>query len=247
MVKFLKYSVCNFIMIISLGSDCVAKKRLEEFYYKEKTQSNLFDWVLSDLETVCQVLEDYILKKDIFTPKNFEILTKTIDEKYAIAHKHMNFISLHDAPVTLSEKEAIQTVCDKYTRRLSRFIDEIINSERQLCFMGVYDESNPIQKGVMKVDDVTILRFFRMLHTINPLNSHKLVLIVDSNTVLSTKSDRVIVIDSDNYINMSSYEKDWYRFYFDWDSIFNAIKESVPTAFQEDNHDLHAPTETSRN
>jgi hypothetical protein len=226
-------------MIISLGSDCVAKKRLEEFYYNEKTQSNLFDWVLSDLTTVCQVLEDHILKKSIFIPKNFEILTKTIDEKYAVSHKHMNFVSLHDAPITLSEDEAIQTVCNKYTRRLNRFITDVINCESPICFLGVYDNSNPIQTGKMYVDDTTILRFFRMLHTINPLNSHKLILVVDSKTKLLTRSKRVKVINSDEFVNMKSYEKDWYRFYFDWEKIFDLIEEYMPKDALECTRDLH--------
>ena len=219
-------------MLVSLGSDCVAKKRLEEFHFKEKTQSNLFDWVLSDFHTVCQILEDTILKKEIFIPKYFKILTKTIDDKYAVSHKQFNFISLHDASIELSETDAIQLVCEKYQRRLKRFIDEIVMSTEQIVFVGVYDKSNPIQQGVMHLGDVDILRFFRMLHTLNPLNTHKLIIIVDSNTKINIESPRLVTINSDSHINMIEYEKDWYRFYFNWDNIFSIIEENVPKDVQ---------------
>jgi hypothetical protein len=218
-------------MIISLGSDCVAKKRLEEYYYKDKTQSNLFDWVLSDFFAVCQILEDSILKRDIFTNNKFKILTKTVDDKYAISHKKFNFVSLHDAPITLSESEAIEEVCNKYQRRLDRFINDIVMSE-QITFMGVYDKSNPIQQGMMHISDADILRFFRMLHTFNPLNKHKLILIVDSKTEIKINSDRLKIINSDTFINMIEYEKDWYRFYFNWEDIFDVIEKYEPKDVQ---------------
>ena len=205
--------------IVSLGSDCVAKRRLEEHIFKEKLQSELFDWVLSDLYTVCQIMENYIIKRPIFLPEKFQILTKTVDDKFAVSHTEFNFVSLHDAPIELGDVKAIHDVSSKYQRRLDRFINEILMSKEKVIFIGVYDKSNPIQYGNMVVDNTLIERFFRMIHTINPLNNHELFLVLDSASNVTLDSPRLRIIKSEEYINMIDYEKDWYRFYFNWDKI----------------------------
>tara|TARA_B100001996_G_scaffold381171_1_gene370063 strand:- start:862 stop:1509 length:648 start_codon:yes stop_codon:yes gene_type:complete len=210
------------MLIVSVGSDCATKKRVEEHHYKKSTVSHMFDWVLSDFDSVSQIFENSIINFDTFSSENFQIMTKTQENKYAISHKFLNFVSLHDASIELSENDAIKVVSDKYKRRLKRFI-ELIKNNDEIFFIGTFDNYNPIQYGNMEITNKSIERFFRMIHTFNPLNNHKLIIISNNTSNISITNPRLLVINSNDYITMKSFEIDWYRFFLDWDEIFKRV------------------------
>lgn len=214
-------------MYISLGSDCASKKRMDEYIFKENKQiTHAFDWVLSDFNAICYLLEQGIEDKDMFNTNKLSIITKTYDNKYAIKHNDCYFISLHDASCDLSEEDALKLVCEKYNRRLVRFLEYIKNPEHDIVFVGLYDNYNPIQNGNMKIHDKDVLRFYKILNQIAPFNTHKLVLITSDTKNLQNSikySKRVQVLDSKNFINMKDYIADWYRFFLDWQEIFDSI------------------------
>lgn len=223
-------------MYISIGSDCAAKKRMEEFVFKDKPISHIFDWVLSDLNAVCYILEQSFEDDDFFNIEKLSILTKTIDNKYAIKHNDCYFISLHDASCDIPEKEAKKIVCEKYTRRLKRFIEHIKNPQNELTFIGLFDNHNPIQNGNMKIHDKDILRFFKVINRLSPLNTHKLVIITDNTTNLQGSEhykNRISIINSKNYIIMKEYVADWYRFFLNWKQIF----EDIPFKMLDNNNE----------
>lgn len=213
-------------MYISLGSDCCIKKRMEEFILKEKEISHMFDWVLSDFKAVIKVLKS---DTSIMNEENFSILTKTIDEKYAIQNKNCYFISLHDAPITVSEEEGIRMVSEKYKRRMERFIEYIKCPDNEITFVGIYDDHNPIQNGNMTITDEDIHEFFEQLHRICPLHNHKLTLVLKDISKLKEcmkYKNKVTIIDSEKFINMDIYTRDWYRFFLDWNAISGLISKN---------------------
>lgn len=217
-------------MLVSLGSDCVVKKRLEEFLFKEEKQiSHLFDWVLSDFNAVCYILERILENDfDFFNTNKLSIITKTIENKYAVKHDDCYFISLHDASCELSENEAKKIVCEKFNRRFKRFFDYIKDPKNEITFIGLYDKYNPIQNGNMKIHDKDILRFFNNLNKINPFNTHKLIIITDNDENLNQSkvfTNKVKIIDSKKFINMKEYVQDWYRFFLDWKNIIKEIND----------------------
>lgn len=215
-------------MYISLGSDCASKKRMEEYLFKENKQiTHIFDWILSDFNAVCYILEQGLYDNDMFNVNKLSIITKTYDNKYAIKHNDCYFISLHDASCDLKEEDALKLVNEKYNRRLARFFEYIKNPENDIVFIGLYDNHNPIQNGNMKIHDKDVQRFYKILNQIAPFNTHKLVLITNEtkNLQSSTKyNKRIQVIDSKNFINMKEYIADWYRFFIDWQLLFSEIK-----------------------
>jgi len=210
-------------MIISLGSDCVVKKRLEEFVYNDKQVSHIFDWVLSDLNAVCHILEQYMNFNQYFSIDKLSIITKTIENKYAIKHNDCYFISLHDASCDISENEAKALIVDKYNRRLQRFVDAILNPENEITFIGLYDKYNPIQNGNMKIHDNDVMRFFKIINKLCPMNTHKLILYTDDDNNLKESikyKNRIQILNSKKYINMKDYVSDWYRFFLNWNDMF---------------------------
>ena len=218
-------------MYISIGSDCVIKKRLEEFYYGTKQVSHMFDWVLSDMNAVSYLLRNSECIKD----ENFEIITKTVEGYYVVKHKYCYFVSLHDADVRWGEDSAIYEVVQKYSRRINRLKECIKNDI--ITFIGIYDDYNPIHEGNMKPSVEDVMDFFRTLNDINPLNSHSLVLLTNNTNELKDLNDshRVHIVNTDDYLDTQKETKDWYRFFLDWKGIFK--RTGVPTFFPKYTHD----------
>ena len=224
-------------MFVSLGSDCVVKKRLEEYCYGTKQVSHMFDWVLSDLNAVCYMLKNI----DKIVESQFEIVTKTVEGYYVIRHKLCYFVSLHDAEVTLGEDVAICEVVQKYSRRIDRLIDCIKND--RITFIGIFDSYNPIHEGNRSLQVEDVLNFFRTINDINPLNDHSLCLLTDTPNGINILNDykRVTIVDIKEYLDINKETKDWYRFFLDWNGLFRRI--GVPTFSRVGTHDLGVPIE----
>ena len=208
-------------MYVSLGSDCVIKKRLEEYCIGPNQISHIFDWVLSDLTAVCFMLKN----PDTISEDKFDIITRTNEGFYVIKHKECYFVSLHDAPVTLSEYDAKMLVVDKYKRRLKRMTDLI-----QKCtieFITINDRFNPIYDGKKSIDTDDICKFFGVINEINPFNEHQITVITDSPENIEIISSRVKVIDSKEFLDLETMTTDWYRFFLNWEEIFTQIKAPI--------------------
>lgn len=206
-------------MYISIGSDCVTKTRIEEMKYnKEKQESNLFDWVLSDLESVNYILKSGV-KGDTFNIKNWEVLTKTIDDKWAVKNKYCYFISLHDASSSLTYNEAFHIVSDKFIRRLQRFYEKIV-TEENIHFIGVFDKSNPIHTGKNTITTDTLTEFINIVKQYRASKPFTVTVIVEDtcNIDAGVLPNYVKVIDSNAH-----YVKDWYRFFLNWNDIMSNV------------------------
>ena len=205
-------------MYISLGSDCVTKKRIEEIKFDgEKQKSNIFDWVLIDLKAI-----NFILKHGIhvFNTDNWYVVCKrTQDDKYIIRNKLCYFVSLHDADSNLSEEEAILKISEMYVRRFNRLI-EILRSDEEIQFVGTYDKLNPIQEGDMVITILDIENFIKNINMYRENNFNILLILSDySHLILPNALPlNVKIINSNEYIL-----KDWYRFHFDWNQIMEKI------------------------
>mgnify|MGYP000135567336 CR=1 FL=1 len=211
-------------MYVSLGSDCVVKKRLEEYCYGSKQVSHMFDWVLSDLNAVCYMLKNV----DKISEEYFEIVTKTVEGYYVVRHKLCYFVSLHDAEVASGEDVAIFDVVQKYSRRIKRLID-CIKKQDSITFIGNFDDYNPIHEGNCNLSVEDLMNFFRTINEINPLNNHSLCILTNKpNGIVSLNEfQRVTIINTREYLDINKETKDWYRFFLDWESLFKRI--GVPT------------------
>lgn len=209
-------------MILSLGSDCCMRTRLNEFIYKENKQiSQAFDWVISDIFSIINALEYYENDINVFSNKFLKIECKTQENMYCVSNKFINFISLHDANGNLDEEAAKLHIEQKYTRRLQRFID-VIKNNNHIAFIGVFDEENCVQKGQMNLDDNIIKKFVSCINKINPINNFKYIFITNNTSSISNNAN-INIIDSNKYIIDNKINNDWYRYYYDWDRIFNDL------------------------
>ena len=207
-------------MYISLGSDCCMRKRIDEFLNPNQA-SNCFDWVITDLDSITTIIESTINDCNIFNLSNWQIKCETNENKYCIEHKFCNFVSLHDVNSNVNEAEAYLHVQDKYTRRLNRLIETIRNEK--ITFIGMYDKENELQTGNMMINKAQVVRFWRVINEINPLNDHNLIIIHDNNE-FEMNTGRVKTLYSKKYKTEFTCNKDWYRYYYDWAEIFKSLK-----------------------
>ena len=197
------------------------KKRIDEFLYKEKSESQLFDWVLTNIDSLNFILSN-LNDDDLFCKNNF---VNTNDYKYpnhlSYIHTHCHFVSIHDAYDDSSIVEGQNIVAEKYTRRLKRF-RYLCNNKDDLVFFMIIDNENPInQIKMINLDD----KIIELNKNIKNICNHSFKLYI-----LHTleKLENVDVDDNVVFINLIDYQiadmktnNDWYRYYFDWKSIFN--------------------------
>ena len=88
-------------MLFPLGCSCKLRYSIERFT-NENTESNLFDWVLTNFDTILYYLEniDKEIKSDEFYDANI-----TIYESKIVNHKKIRFSSIHDFPLTINYEE----------------------------------------------------------------------------------------------------------------------------------------------
>lgn len=124
-------------MLFPLGSSCKLRHSIERFT-NEKRDTNLFDWVLTNFDTILYYLEniDEEIKSDDFYDSNTSIIENKI-----VNHKKIRFSSVDDFPLSKNYEDNMIKFIDTVNRRLKRFKSTILNS-KNIDFIHTLDIEN---------------------------------------------------------------------------------------------------------
>lgn len=201
----------NNYKFISLGSNCSIKHNLDLFIGKKQTL--FFDWLITDMKSVNQLLSCI----------NIDEIINVNSIKRIGGNSHKNLskvsittlskcISIHDLSLSYDNNEAIDFV-RKYKQRYFRIIDLIKNSNCKLYFL-IY--------GNVTKDEIN--HFIKIIKNINNLCNFKLGIINYNNSLYE---DSYVL-----HINLNDYEIEgkqipledyWKAELWDWNRIFNFI------------------------
>ena len=127
----------NLYMLFPLGCSCKLRYSIERFT-NEQRETNLFDWVLTNFDTILYYLEniDTEIKSDDFYDSNISIYDSKI-----VNHKKIRFSSVHDFPLSINYEENMIKFIEMVNRRLKRLKNTILNSE-YINFIHTLDIDN---------------------------------------------------------------------------------------------------------
>lgn len=142
----------HFDCIVPLGYFCGVAQEIERVGCRD--ESYPFDWVVSDLQTINELIENHF--ESLF---HLDDLYREIEDHSGIVkHKKHIFEFFHDFAPDKSIAEQIQFVQEKYFRRINRFF-ALLNSNRSVLFICYL---NPISKDLGY--DVEIKRLLQILN-----------------------------------------------------------------------------------
>lgn len=207
--------------VISLGSICQVKHNIDQYFGPSET--NLFDWIITDFRTVLQIFNDFegnLFKKEKFTRDNILMEIYPHMDKFPFnkfEHKEMKFISIHDFNGDHQNFElSIDGICEKFLRRLNRLKEIILNTEN-IHFVHVIDHSY-LPEYIPSLDDIN--EFFSLVRNINSennINLHILVAPIHQNLDFSHLVRENLHIHNFKIINNNN---DWIGSNFNWGEIF---------------------------
>ncbi len=186
----------KFDYIVSLGFFCGVAQELERKGFREK--SFPFDWVISNLKTVNDLIENkfnglfdlnYLYKNEEFT-----------DE---VKHKKYIFNFYHDFDKNKTIEKQIDKVQLKYERRIKRFYN-LLNSSHAVLFVCYINDADPI--GNVDMPN-------QIIKLVNLLNQYKLnykiIFIKNRELILNSVSDdeHILIFDTEKDNNDSVNKK----------------------------------------
>jgi hypothetical protein len=195
-------------IFISIGDACSVKYQIDKYLCKKETL--IFDRVITDMNSVIKILNNY---DKIDTIINFDNIIKhpynpVKADKSRITIKCLtNFQSIHDISIDMLETEVLEFI-KTYKRRLERVID-YINGNRKIFFVRVGNIKNKEQ-----------IEFINAIKKINPNCDFSLVGL-NNNADFIDKN--IINMNLNKYIIKEIDESDWSKSYYDWKTIFNDI------------------------
>jgi hypothetical protein len=204
-------------MLISIGNSCTIRHHID-IYNNYKLKTNIFDWVLVNIECVCIILKYYNnfnllfnidnISKDGNHENNSKIIVKLLDylDTYKINKPY--FISYHDVKIKYTKKDIYEFI-EKYKRRLERLINIIQTSTEIIYF---------IHYGI--INDVIKNDFIKIINKINNNCNFKLCSLYDDNDDIIEPN--LISINMTKYL-ISEKDNNWKKNYYDWKSVLNFI------------------------
>jgi hypothetical protein len=124
------------MVFISLGSACLVRQSIDIFN-GFRGETNFFDWIMTNFTTVLFVFQH------LNNPESFLTIEKFIDKGIIsnnpnhrfIDHLQLNFSSLHDFPAEQSFLDYFKIFVDKYTRRMIRLKNLILNYKEGINYI----------------------------------------------------------------------------------------------------------------
>ena len=195
------------INIVSFGSECDIKYQINKYLNLTK-ETEFFDWLISDIDSVCDILSKDI--NTILTFPNIQLIGyKNINS--IIKFKNCTkLVSMHDVPIKYSFND-INNFILKYKRRYNRLI-ELIKSNNKTYIIR---RDNPL--------DNKITKFINIINIINPNNNITLILLRNDIIDHYIFSKRVICINFNKFkLNKNN---DWQKNNYAWNLLFDFIIE----------------------
>lgn len=195
------------------GNACAIRQSIIN-YTTNSNETHFFDWVVTSMKSVNQVLEN--------TPIIFETETIRPNLLNTISINFKNFdllTSHHD--IQVFNDNSINEITEKYTRRYERLINTI-KEQKKINFIRYCKNSTNIEKE-------EILIFYKNIKNINPNLLFNFVLISDDNDLLIPNNllkDNFIYINLNNYVDddILNETNDYYKIVKKYKCIFDLVK-----------------------
>jgi len=207
--------------LFSIGSDCCMFERLTQ--YKRLTPCNdiniipsPFDNVLSDFSAVLRILE----YSDPFKESDWEYICTTDDNKYAIKHKYMNFVSIHDISSDIFLYDAFCKLTHIFTYKTEQF-KEFIKKHKSI--MNIVSDTSNFLNTETNITEYQINIFNNLMQS--KYNSQNELVIYTNNIPIKQIANCTII--HTNTVDNSN----WYRDHIDWNSMFNNVYQKVMIDF----------------
>ena len=196
-----------------MGFGCQVIHNITKYF--GKTESNFFDWLITDFKSVLYVLKN-INNTDLITVDKFKN-----DGKNRVEHTDFKMISIHDINETDEYLDKINEFILKYNRRLDR-LKNFIKSDENIHLVHCIDHRYSIGYLITKED---IIYFKKYLNDINPNNKCILHIAIPPNY----NKDLNYLIQDNVYVYYLSDTKEgeisWTNENFNWNIIFDNIKK----------------------
>jgi hypothetical protein len=189
-------------MFISLGHACNVKYHIDQ-YVKQPT--HFFDWLITDFESVIQLLEIKTKNKDIHAALNRDtLLIEPILDRTQVTMKGLgNCISIHGIPEKYTDTH-IDRFLEQYVRRYWRLI-ETIQSCQKIVFIRWGHVSNS-----------AAARFVATVKNINERCPFMLVIIDDKSAALKNGVLRIKLSTRE----VRPTDIAWHEAHYLWDNVW---------------------------
>ncbi len=195
------------INIVSFGSECDIKYQINKYLNLNK-ETEFFDWLISDIDSVCDILSKNI--NTILTFPNIQLIGYKNTNSIVKFKNCTKLVSMHDVPIKYSFND-INDFILKYKRRYNRLI-ELIKSNNKTYI---------IRRDNLLDDKIT--KFINIINIINPNNNITLILLRSDIIDHYIFSKRVICINFNKFkLNKNN---DWQRNNYAWNLLFDFIIE----------------------
>ena len=114
---------------VSIGNSCVMAHQLKKHKYQTE-YTHFFDWLVSSVKTVTQLLRVRDSQELILKLNNLEFEEKLFEgHKVAICQSFDCMKSFHDLPASINHSVVQEHFVNKYVRRYERFMDIVCQDE----------------------------------------------------------------------------------------------------------------------
>jgi len=197
----------KFNHIVSLGFYCGVSQELQRLGLRE--ESFPFDWVISDLKSVNELIEN---KFDLLFDSDY--LYRDKNYSYIVKHENYNFDFYHDFDKDKTIEEQIDLVRAKYNRRITRFYD-LLNSSGLVLFVCYLNDSelSEIPNQISKL--ITILNRYNL--------TYRIIFVKNHGTILSPIPDDIHIL---HFFDTEKNKNDYVnrRFIKETPEIYNFFK-----------------------
>lgn len=195
------------IKLISFGSECDVKYQICK-YLKINEETDFFDWLICDIDSVIDILTKDINK--LFTFPNIKLIGYKNNKSIIKLFNTSKLISMHDLPIKYSFNDIYEFIL-KYKRRYNRLIN-IIKSNNKVYLIRRDNVSNEKIKKLMNI-----------LDNINSNNNITFILLRTDIEDHYIYSKRIININF-NKLKLNN-KNNWQRDNYAWNLLFDFIFE----------------------
>jgi hypothetical protein len=232
-------------MLFPLGCSCKLRHSLERFS-NERRDTNLFDWVLTNFDTILYYLEniDEEIKSDDFYDSNILYYENKI-----VNHKKIRFSSLNDFPLSINYEDNMIKFIYTVNRRLKRFKSTILNS-KNIDFIHTLDIENEynfhynpeFRKSNIYIPTTnSVNKFINLIKNLNSKLIFTLHILIPP--VSDNYHDLIKPLENINNVKVHYLTKDdsielfmYHCRHWSWNDVYTKISNSLPIDFNVSNY-----------
>ena len=198
------------------GNACAVRDSIKLYKKNLNQMTQFFDWLVVSMKTVNEVLESKSLLLDNYSSKYPNPLNNVTFE----FKNYDCLISHHD--IKVFDENSINEITSKFNRRHQRLI-ETIKTEKKINFIRYC-------KNQQNIEEEEILKFFKIINTVNPNLLFNFVLISDFNDLnipnTLIRNNNFIYINLNKYIddNILNEKDDYQKKVKSYKCLFDIVK-----------------------